>query len=343
MSLSIGNKKGVGLVGVIIGIGITAIITLAIMTIVENGAKSVKTIQTMSDATDLKNEVEMRYKADYNLCLAQLAGQQFNPNNLSSFKLLNQRAAFTSAKNNISTTSQLSDKYKNVLINRYNQAASLVPASDSKACVGSICTGNMYGKAMVTDIILQPKSVAGPRQYLFEIDIKLSEQKGLKMQRTIPLVVQTLLLNASTEQIIDCKSYNTALSALELCNPSNPAECYTYNDIKPLMELLEPLVDGRHTVIACLANSGSIYVLPDGKKICQINTASCPSGWSQHLSYTATANAFYSGCHGTSCNTGFHNFANRSREYCGYKERSSMGNCSRSRTGWAAVVSVGCK
>ena len=93
----------------------------------------------------------------------------------------------------------------------------------------------------------------------------------------------------------------------------------------PYYEYSQTLVNGAHSAAGC-SGSGGTTVSYGGTYFCKFNQGACPSGWTQYNNYSATQAVTCSANPGTSCTTGWHNFADiaSSSESCSY---SASGYC----------------
>ena len=118
-----------------------------------------------------------------------------------------------------------------------------------------------------------------------------------------------------------------------------------------------PLVNGTHNVVQCTGSGGVVY-----SNFCMFNSSSCPGGWTQYLSWSATTSVSCSVpygagycCGGTrSCTTSGHGFSNASVESCSVSwatycsDTSCTPNpqpvcqCGSSQTCSSTITHVGC-
>lgn len=83
------------------------------------------------------------------------------------------------------------------------------------------------------------------------------------------------------------------------------------------------LVNGAHTVAQCNSAGGTV-TSQGSNNFCQFNNPSCPSGWSQYSSWSATTSNSCRGqgdgyCSADQCTTGSHNWQNKVVETCSYE------------------------
>lgn len=105
----------------------------------------------------------------------------------------------------------------------------------------------------------------------------------------------------------------------------------------PTQGCVEYLVNGKHTDFDCEDAGGSVYN-SGGTKFCRFYRSSCPSGWSQYQSWSATSQvsaAAVQECENDKlwrATSGYHGFSNQAVEYIKvrqgrYSDDSSLGAC----------------
>ncbi|MGE3609989.1 MAG: PilW family protein [Bacteriovoracaceae bacterium] len=346
------KSSGFSLIEMMVALGIGSVLMYAMMNTFSQGLKNTNKIQSISDANELKHEIDLRFKAQKNFCISVLGGQELKLDG-STLNLMNQKSSFENIKSVLNGTDPLpfQDSYRNQLIAKYSDPATMnsVPQDDTIGCIGSLCQGKTYGKDLIKSLSLRYKETLSANTYMLELVMQLkgkdSQPKENDSSRTIQrkemVAVEAYKVNDKL-LVFDCKIDNTVTSSFEVCDPNNLSDCVSFAEIKELKDLINPLYGNKHKQVACYAVGGEVFTTPTGEKICRLPGTSCPAGWIQLNSWSSTSSTYCSGCHEASCSTGAHNFSDIGRETCGYKTRRSSGNCSKNQTCYSSVVEVGC-
>lgn len=335
------SKSGFTLVEMMVAIGIGSVLIYILTSTMSKGYKDSAKIQSISEASDIKNEIDVKFRSAANLCLANLAGQTITLNTAQT-SLRNQNTLFTDMNNLVAAnTFSFPATYHLDLQNRYNLAAPKVPAGASATvgCLDSICSGVKYQKIRIEDVKYQYLQTVGTNSYLIKLLLEMRQSDGSITQRSQEFIVDAYN-QGGVLRIVDCRANSAASFAYQICDPNNSTDCMSWDDIKKLKELLKPLINDKHNVLGCIAFGGTPY--PAGApSFCQFNVGGCPAGWTQYNNWMETTSNTYGGCSGA-CTTGSHLFADLGRESCGYESKNGWGNCSKHHTGYASITKVGC-
>lgn len=320
------NSNGVGLIGVLTAVGITSVLIVSLMSIMSANVQNSERLKFIGEADTVIQEVGMQMKSDPDLCLALVAGQDFVSTSSDMIMLRNQKEKFDAARSDLSASGLSADQIT-YLQDKYSRARSKVPAYSS-ATVGCLnneyCSGQSMGRILIQEVGFKVNKNIFSNVHILDLILNLKDNSGFNVQRRLLVNVQTSG-SGTNRKILDCQGNNTTISSQEVCDPTNPSKCVKYEDIEPLLALMDNLAGGMHKAVACYAFAGATVVDASGVKVCRIPGDSCPSGWTKFQSWsTTTARTCPSGCHSSGGgSTGSHPWSNidPSSETCSWKKR----------------------